>query len=325
MMVTFISQCEKKALARTRRVLDAFANRIGDNTWQTVITEDGLMAVKKLLRKTATKNTAVSCHWIRSRSRSELLWVVGNRRAFNSEGVVPVNRTQNLKFNDDSDNGWGYLPAIKALVALSALFHDWGKATLLFQNKLKNPTLLGDPLRHEWISCLLLNAVVKQSGDSQNDIAWLTMLTGGQFDEPSLIKTVGENLPNPLDQLPPIAQLIAWLIVTHHRLPSIQEVGKRREYSETNRDSISGLLKSISASWGYQNQLDDKDAAKRFAECFKFPKGLLSQSSLWLKYVKKWAGRLLIDQKKLEESIESGAWRVILHHSRLSLMLGDHY
>ncbi|WP_371927315.1 hypothetical protein [Methylomonas subterranea] len=28
----------EKALARTRRVLDAFANRIGDNTWQTVFT-----------------------------------------------------------------------------------------------------------------------------------------------------------------------------------------------------------------------------------------------------------------------------------------------
>jgi len=29
MMVTFISECEKKALNRTRRVLDAFANRTG--------------------------------------------------------------------------------------------------------------------------------------------------------------------------------------------------------------------------------------------------------------------------------------------------------
>ncbi len=93
MMVTFVSQCEKKALNRTRRVLDAFANRIGDNTWQTIITEDGLMAVKTLLRKTATKNTAVSCHWIRSRSRSELVWIVGNRDQFNPEGIVPVNYT----------------------------------------------------------------------------------------------------------------------------------------------------------------------------------------------------------------------------------------
>ena len=94
MMVTFVSQCEKKALNKTRRVLDAFANRIGDNTWQTVITNEGLLAVKKLLRKTASKSTAVSCHWIRSRSRSELVWVVGKRDEFDNIGVVPVNTTQ---------------------------------------------------------------------------------------------------------------------------------------------------------------------------------------------------------------------------------------
>ena len=52
MMVTFVSQCEKNALKKTRRVLDAFANRIGDNTWQTLITEDGLETVKRMLRKT---------------------------------------------------------------------------------------------------------------------------------------------------------------------------------------------------------------------------------------------------------------------------------
>ena len=96
MMVTFISQCEKKALNKTRRVLDAFANRIGNRTWQTVITNEGLQAVSKLLRKTASKNTAVSCHWIRSRSRSELHWVIGNKDKFNSQGIVPVNYTNQL-------------------------------------------------------------------------------------------------------------------------------------------------------------------------------------------------------------------------------------
>lgn len=93
MMVTFVSQCEKKALKRTRRVLDAFADRIGDNTWQTVITEEGLKTVKKMLRQTASKSTAVSCHWIRSRSRTELVWVVGHRQAFSHFGIVPVNFT----------------------------------------------------------------------------------------------------------------------------------------------------------------------------------------------------------------------------------------
>jgi CRISPR-associated endonuclease/helicase Cas3 len=100
MLVTFISQCEKKALARTRRVLDAFADRIGSNAWQTVITEDGLIAVKNLLRKTATKNTAVACHWARSRSRTDLVWVVGSKDRFNLQGVVPVNTTQKEVFMD---------------------------------------------------------------------------------------------------------------------------------------------------------------------------------------------------------------------------------
>ena len=94
-MVTFISQCEKNALKKTRRVLDAFADRIGDNTWQTVITEEGLNTVKKMLRQTASKSTAVSCHWIRSRSRSQFLWVVGNKSKFDERGVVPVNSTSN--------------------------------------------------------------------------------------------------------------------------------------------------------------------------------------------------------------------------------------
>lgn len=100
MMVTFVSQCEKNALKKTRRVLDAFANRIGDNTWQTLITEEGLLTVKKMLRQTASRSTAVSCHWIRSRSRSQFLWVVGNKKKFNSEGIVPVNYTEKEVFMD---------------------------------------------------------------------------------------------------------------------------------------------------------------------------------------------------------------------------------
>jgi CRISPR-associated endonuclease/helicase Cas3 len=139
MIVTFVSECEKKALMCTRRVLDSFANRIGSRTWQTVITEEGLLAVKKLLRKTASKNTAVACHWLHSnsRNRSELAWIVGNRSKFNEQGIVPVNRTQKNLLNSQWENDWHYLPLIKALAAVAALFHDWGKASACFQEKLK--------------------------------------------------------------------------------------------------------------------------------------------------------------------------------------------
>lgn len=104
MIVTFISQCEKKAIKRTRKILDAFANRIGDNVWQTNITEIGLKTVYELLKSTASKSTAVACHRIATRHRTELVWVVGNKSAFNHQGYVPVNRTSMELFMDIAVN-----------------------------------------------------------------------------------------------------------------------------------------------------------------------------------------------------------------------------
>lgn len=322
MMVTFVSQCQKNALKKTRRVLDAFADRIGDNTWQTVITEDGLAVVKKMLRQTASKNTAVACHWIRSRSRSELTWIVGNRRQFNTQGIVPVSSTKKDHQHEEWENNWQYLPLIKALVALAALLHDWGKATLLFQTKLKKSSKEGDPLRHEWVSCLLLHALVTHSGDTKNDQAWLNLLSQGKIDEKVLIEAVSKNTASPLENLPPLAQLTAWLIVTHHRLPATRE---KNQYAGTEKNDVSSLLKSINAKWGYQNGFDEGNYERRLADCFKFPQGLLSQSDAWLCKVKKWSLRLLQEEHTARLLLENGAYRLVLHHARLSLMLGDHY
>ncbi len=329
MIVTFISQCEKKAIPRTRRVLDAFADRIGDNAWQTVITEDGLIAVKKLLRKTVTKNTAVSCHWIRGRRRSELLWVVGNRNKFNSEGIVPVNQTQKKLDQNKWENDWHYLPLIKSLVAISALLHDWGKATVLFQNNLtaKNGTFKGDPLRHEWISCLLLNALVHSSDNPNTDAAWLNQLLNQTWSEQQLKDVVAQNLDKTkaLDKLPPLAQLVAWLIVSHHRLPNLKDQTELKSFSAEPAENITDLFAFIEVDWGYQNKFDEKDYQQRLLQCFQFEQGLLSQSVEWTKQIKKWSARLMHEKENMSQVLADGSWRVILHHARLCLMMGDHY
>ncbi|MDM1248565.1 type I-F CRISPR-associated helicase Cas3 [Acinetobacter sp. R933-2] len=329
MIVTFISQCEKKAIPRTRRVLDAFADRIGDNTWQTVITEDGLIAVKKLLRKTVTKSTAVSCHWIRGRRRSELLWIVGNRNKFNSEGIVPVNSTKKKLDQNKWENDWHYLPLIKALVAVSALLHDWGKATVLFQQKLlsKEHQFKGDPIRHEWISCLLLNALVQSSGNIETDKAWLKLLTEQSWDENILKQTISKNLDQTrvLEYLPPLAQLVAWLIVSHHRLPNIKDDKTLKSYTSEPATSLDELFELIEVDWGYQNKFEEKEYQQRLKLCFEFEQGLLSKSLRWTKEIKKWSARLQQQSEHLSQIIADGSWRVILHHTRLCLMLGDHY
>lgn len=318
MMVTFISQCEKNALKKSRRVLDAFANRIGDNTWQTVITEEGLNTVRKMLRQTASKSTAVSCHWIRSRSRSQFLWVVGNKSKFDEQGFVPVNYTE--KSITQFENNWRYLPLIKALAALAALLHDWGKATALFQKKLKISSRLGDPIRHEWISCLLLCAFIKSCDGQEDDTFWLQALVDGRLYDAAIINSIMQLEQKPLDRLPPTAKLLAWLIVSHHRLPYTSD-----DWRAEPAPDIGTILKRISQSWGYENRNDEQEYQKRINDCFKFPNGLLVHSALWLKQIKKWAQRLIDCLPLVEQIMANGSYRLILHHTRLCLMLGDHY
>ena len=321
MMVTFVSQCEKNALKKTRRVLDAFANRIGDNTWQAIITEEGLLAVKKLLRQSATKSTAVACHWMRSRSRSELVWIVGNRHKFNDEGIVPVNSTRQNIINTQWENDWQLLPLIKSLVAIAALFHDWGKASEWFQTKLtsKSQKIIGDPLRHEWISVLFLQAFV----NGETDELWLARLAKGDFDKQALIERVANNTAAPLQQLPPGAFSIAWLILTHHRMPKLKE----RKFADDSLDSpkkLQQLLKLLKADWQYQNKFEDKEYQLNEPRCFDYPQGLPSDSTLWLKASKKWAAKLNTQIETLHLVFSEESWRWIMQQSRLCFMLGDH-
>ncbi|EGR3029539.1 type I-F CRISPR-associated helicase Cas3 [Vibrio parahaemolyticus] len=326
MMVTFVSQCEKNALKKTRRVLDAFANRIGDNTWQTLITEDGLQTVQKMLRQTASRSTAVSCHWVRSRSRSQFLWVVGNKKKFNLEGYVAVNSTEKDLLNSEYESDWKYLPVIKALTSMAALLHDWGKASLLFQEKL-HPDIQtkhkGDPLRHEWISCLLFNQFVTSVTPDGEDKQWLSAIINDGIHSPAINSTSLMAKDKPLAELPTVASLISWLIVSHHRLPLPKEPKLCDNQRDKSNTSLADLLKRITQAWGYENQFDDYQ--KLLPKCFSFPLGLLSDSSIWNQQIQKRAKDLFHHLPLIEQAVSDGSWRVILHHARLCLMLGDHH
>ena len=319
MMVTFISQCEKKALKRTRCVLDAFANRIGDNAWQTVITQEGLNAVKMALQKTASKSTAISCHWQRSRSRSDLLWVVGKREKFNYEGMTPVNTTIKNIANRQWENDWHYMPLIRAIVSLAALFHDWGKGNVCFQKKLKKKSPSRDPLRHEWVSCLLFHAFCESTNDTKeplNDEQWLKRLIDKKIDEKLLKKTLKDN-KTPLKDLPLLATMVSWIILTHHLLP---KVPKDKFSVDEELHDYKKLLKDLDSRFGYKNTSSESKPK----DCLSFEKGLLINSSKWLNEISKRAKQASQHLALLEGITKNGVWRIILFYSRLSLMLGDH-
>lgn len=324
MMVTFVSQCEKKSLKNTRRVLDAFANRIGSRTWQVVITQEGLKAVKKLLKKNITKNSAVACHWQRSRNRSELVWIVGNRRKFNEEGFVPVNTTEKDILQNHWENDWHYLPLIKSLAALAGLFHDFGKSSDFFQEKLKNNALAGDPLRHEWLSILFIHCLANNEVDNSE---WLSRLAAGDISSSSLLEQLSILLKDkkkrnaPLADLPNSAATIAWLILSHHKLPL--NIDKCQNYRTKPVNAPKTLFKALNENWGYKNISEDYE--QDLSSCLTFSKGLPCDSKRWLKQVQKHASKLIGNLELLQKSIDDGCWRLVLHYSRLSLMLADHY
>ncbi|MCK7123573.1 hypothetical protein OQE50_07690 [Enterobacter kobei] len=124
MNVLIISRCTKRAREQSCQIIDQFAERTGDAAWQTTITMEGVTTLRKLLRKTARRNTAVACHWLKKNGQTELLWIVGNLRRFNAQGRVPTNRTTLQIIRNDSEHRWQSAESIALLAAIAGLFHD---------------------------------------------------------------------------------------------------------------------------------------------------------------------------------------------------------
>ncbi|MFN3712426.1 MAG: type I-F CRISPR-associated helicase Cas3f [Alcanivoracaceae bacterium] len=328
MNVLLVSQCNKNALTETRRILDQFAERRGDRTWQTPITRAGLDTLRRMLRKTARKNTAVACHWIRGRDHSELMWIVGDASRFNTQGAVPTNTTSRDILRQGDENDWHSGEDIMLLAGLAALLHDLGKACEAFQQRLLGKLEGRNLYRHEWISLRLFASFVGKDDDAtwlsrlenlaDDDAVWTAALQRDGLD--------AETTP-PFRDLSPLAAAIGWLVLTHHRLPlkpgEPDSQGQKPFWGaacHVQAGQLRDIPGIIGADWNeISNSTDPKQIAPYWS--FRAPLPVVT---------KKWRERAAHLAKRLQQRLPhySQPWLdnpYVMHLARLSLMLADHH
>ncbi|WP_215842088.1 type I-F CRISPR-associated helicase Cas3f [Acidithiobacillus montserratensis] len=208
MDVVLISACQKNAIRRTRAVLDRYAFRMGDSTWSTPITQEGLHSLQVHLRATASKNTSVLC--LRNDRKQGLIpiWVVGSRARFGEDWRTPVFVTESkaiMRTRDSDTPSW--VGTVKRIAAMSGLFHDLGKNNRFFAQKILQNGPIADPVRHEWISTNLVLSMV-DSGLFDVHAAWDEAMKRAQ-------KT---NLDIRLTDCKDALSAVLFCVTTHHRM-----------------------------------------------------------------------------------------------------------
>ncbi|MHB1665916.1 hypothetical protein [Thiomonas sp.] len=180
----FVSRSRQDAEARVRRILDAYAPRVGDHAWITAISQEGLETVRLALKaKSKRSHTAVACY-AQIKGQLRLQFIVGNRNKFGRQGQSPTRSSARGHPALRHRASFPQAPLLLDYAEQAGYLHDWGKGTSGFQAKLRANQKSSDPVRHE-----ILSLFARQDGPAR----------------------IGTGFP--------AGNLLEWLVATHHRLP----------------------------------------------------------------------------------------------------------
>src|SRR5699024_2095475 len=126
---------------------------------------------------------------------------------------------------------------------------------------------------------------------------WLEQMLGtGGSDPQSWLNGLekdglGETVSPPFETLPPLAAAIAWLVLSHHRLPDTYEKGMIPKPA-----ALEAYFSQIKSENNQKTPIDIKK--EQIAPYWTFSEGLPVVNSLWQKRAKRLARQLLVLRTK---------------------------
>lgn len=227
---------------------------------------------------------------------------------------------------------------LRNIVALAALFHDFGKYTKWFQKKLRKSKNISDLLRHEIISYAVLRATRSRY---DNDRDWLLALSDQQklpilieeafaevFADPYRFLSRHEKekvdlgavlksdmqvwLSGPLNETNVVSRAVANLVLTHHRLAN--------GYPDKEK-AYRSIALGLKGPAGYINHDPTEDLAVILKETLALP----NTRPIWR------SDRLLRDISRVSSTLATlpvtdaeNVLKACALYGRTALILGDH-
>lgn len=228
--VIAVCRSRKKARYHVAQVLDRYLWRIGDRTWRGKASNACLDRMARELRARASRATAVSIQEVRSSTESRMPLIrIGSRAMFSEDGLAPVasHPSAFARFHGTPMERNGL-----AVVRIAALFHDLGKAMVLFQEMitgaLQDATPEASFIRHELFSAVIwdrlfgtlddraLKASLADTSPADIDAACMSAVDWLLREGSPANQRLGFDF---LSDERRLTFAIGMLILTHHRLP----------------------------------------------------------------------------------------------------------
>lgn len=367
MLITLISASEKKARVKVRRVASKYLFQIGHDVWQGRLSAEGLQHMADEIKKKSSKYTSVVIWKAQGKKDTVIVGKIGNMKRFDESGRFVYKQKRVSEPYAYSDNK--QLNLMSYITELAALFHDLGKATDGFQEKLRlvfdskkanDKTLISDPVRHELLSVFMTQAFLKELDPIQSDSPissesvqlWFRdraesslqarsteyqRLRSDLKNKEGTDETVYHDfsdMDNPFDlgsfETSTVEASLLWLILTHHKLPEVddqfKDVKRNPRARIKNKSGEKKITLSASAS-RYVNTRSMDRIDQFFSITDTTKEGCPWLDEQWCDRVVKIIGkiRLLKASVPVVSFKEASPWVTgLIYIARPSLVFADH-